>query len=214
MIPATPRIKAAQRTVLRYSARLRRRPQLYRSRHALGRQSADPARTWPVDRRHGPAALGLPVGLRFASCRAGRCRPAGAAPLLSAGLVLWSAGAGAGGFVAGFWQFVRRPRVPGPGRGADVLGRRGSCGTGSTCAAAACRPGSELLLFARHRYLCALLTFMMLSLGWRWMFVIMGLVGLVMALGFYRHAPRPRRNYADGRKGASYRRRRLARPAP
>ena len=71
-------------------------------------------------------------------------------------------------------------------RGADVL-LRGARGAGLyTCATAACRPGSGT---ARPRSVPAIappiLTALMLTFGWRWMFIVMGVVGLAVAALWY-----------------------------
>jgi sugar phosphate permease len=111
----------------------------------------------------------------------------GARFMLSAGLGLWSLAQVLGGLVANFWQFnVARvflgagesPQFPSSVRVvADWFPQRqrgsatGIWNCSSTLGTAVGLP---------------VLTFVMLHLGWRWMFAVMGLVGLAVALVIHR----------------------------
>ena len=110
----------------------------------------------------------------------------GARRILSAGLALWSVAQVAGGLVAGFAQFavarvllglgeapqspasarIVRDWFPPTGRGTAT----GIWNCSSTLGTAIAAP---------------LLTLLMTRFGWRWMFIIMGLAGLVLAALFY-----------------------------
>jgi sugar phosphate permease len=186
MIPATPRIKAAQRTVLillvaagvlNYIDRATLSIANPLIRHDLNLSLADmglllSAFLWAY------AFSQLPAGAlvdRF-----------GPRLMLTVSLGLWSLAQLLGGLVTGFGTFF----------GARVLLGAGESPTFPTCAritrdwfnvrsrgtATGIWNCSSTLGTAIS---APLLTFMMLSLSWRWMFVIMGLVGLVMALAFY-----------------------------
>ena len=103
----------------------RRDPELPRPLDALDRQPADPAGTRAVDRRHGAAAVGLPVGLCVrpaARRRAGRSRRPAPAAGGRAGAVVARPGRGRVRHLVR--AVLHRPRVPRSGRGADVLLRR------------------------------------------------------------------------------------------
>jgi sugar phosphate permease len=107
----------------------------------------------------------------------------GARCMLSAGLALWSLAQVLGGLVGNFWQFIsarvllgmgESPQFPSCARVvADWFHRRerglatGIWNCSSSLGTAIAAP---------------LLTFLMLRLGWRWMFIVMGLVGLLVAL--------------------------------
>ena len=110
----------------------------------------------------------------------------GARRILSAGLALWSLAQVAGGLVAGFAQFaaarvllglgeapqspasarIVRDWFPPAGRGTAT----GIWNCSSTLGTAIAAP---------------LLTLLMTCFGWRWMFIIMGLAGLLLAVLFY-----------------------------
>jgi len=106
----------------------------------------------------------------------------GARCMLSAGLALWSLAQVLGGLVANFWQFVvarillglgESPQFPSSARVvADWFHRRerglatGLWNCSSSLGTAIAAP---------------LLTFLMLRLGWRWMFIVMGLLGITVA---------------------------------
>jgi MFS family permease len=110
----------------------------------------------------------------------------GARLLLSAGLTLWSFAQILGGLVTSFWQFMgvrgllglgESPQFPSCARiVADWFGRRdrglatGIWNCSSSLGTAIAAP---------------LLTILMIHLGWRWMFIAMGLAGLVVAFAFY-----------------------------
>jgi MFS family permease len=110
----------------------------------------------------------------------------GARLLLSAGLALWSLAQILGGLVSTFRQFIgvrallglgESPQFPSCARiVADWFGRRdrglatGIWNCASTLGTAIAAP---------------LLTLLMLHLGWRWMFITMGIAGLGVGLAFY-----------------------------
>jgi sugar phosphate permease len=110
----------------------------------------------------------------------------GARKVLSAGLVLWSFAQILGGLVSSFWQFI---------------GVRGLLGVGESPQFPSCARVVADWFAPRDRGLatgiwnCAsslgtaiaapLLTILMLHLGWRWMFITMGIAGLVIGLAFY-----------------------------
>ncbi|SFV12461.1 Sugar phosphate permease [Methylobacterium sp. 174MFSha1.1] len=106
--------------------------------------------------------------------------------MLGAGMFFWSLAQLVSGFVANFQQFVIARAVLGLGEapqfpaGAKTVSewfsvRERGTPTGifvaSSCIGPCIAP--------------PLLTAMMLSLGWRWMFVVTGLVGIVVAVGWY-----------------------------
>ena len=110
----------------------------------------------------------------------------GARLVLSAGLVIWSAAQVLGGLVTSFRQF---------------LAVRGLLGVGESPQYPSCARIVTDWFAPRHRGLATgiwncssslgtaiaapLLTILMLHLGWRWMFITMGLVGLVVGFTFY-----------------------------
>lgn len=110
----------------------------------------------------------------------------GARLLLSAGLALWSLAQILGGLVSTFWEFMgvrallglgESPQFPSCARiVADWFGRRdrglatGIWNCSSSLGTAIAAP---------------LLTILMIHLGWRWMFIAMGLAGLVAGFAFY-----------------------------
>ncbi len=110
----------------------------------------------------------------------------GARFMLSAGLGLWSLAQILGGMVGSFWQFVVARILLGVGESPQfpscvrVVGdwfhqrERGSATGVWNCSSTL---GTAIAL--------PLLTFFMLSLGWRWMFAIMGLAGLAVAVVIY-----------------------------
>ena len=103
--------------------------------------------------------------------------------MLGLGLFSWSVAQAAGGFVTNFWSFVtarfalgigEAPLFPGGARVVrDWFGinERGF-------ATGLCQSASSLGNFIA----IPLLTFLMLSLSWRWMFIIVGLLGIVLAV--------------------------------
>jgi MFS family permease len=110
----------------------------------------------------------------------------GARLALSVGLGLWSLAQMLGGIVSTFWQFMGVRALLGLGESplspscarvvADWFGKRdrglatGVWGCSSPLGTAIAAP---------------LLTIIMLHVGWHWMFVIMGLAGLVVAFAFH-----------------------------
>jgi len=110
----------------------------------------------------------------------------GARRMLSAGLGLWSLAQMFGGLVVNFWQFIAVRVLLGGGESpqfptcarivADWFHKRergvatGVWNCSSSLGTAIAAP---------------LLTYLMIHLGWRWMFVTMGLAGLVVALAAY-----------------------------
>jgi sugar phosphate permease len=110
----------------------------------------------------------------------------GARLVLSAGLALWSIAQVLGGLVTSFWQFI---------------GARGLLGVGESPQFPSCARVVADWFAPRDRGLatgiwnCAsslgtaiaapLLTILMLHLGWRWMFITMGVIGLVVGISFY-----------------------------
>ena len=110
----------------------------------------------------------------------------GARVVLSAGLVIWSAAQVLGGLVTSFRQF---------------LAVRGLLGVGESPQYPSCARIVTDWFAPRHRGLATgiwncssslgpaiaapLLTILMLHLGWRWMFITMGVVGLVVGFTFY-----------------------------
>ena len=106
--------------------------------------------------------------------------------LLALGLLGWSVAQAAGGFVTGFGMFVaarfalgvgEAPLFPGGARVVrdwfNVKERGFATGL--------CQSASSLGNFVA----VPLLTFLMLSMNWRWMFIIVGAAGVVMALIWY-----------------------------
>jgi sugar phosphate permease len=186
MIPATPRIKAAQRTVLallvtagiiNYVDRATLAIANPLIRHDLGLSIAD---------------MGLLLSAflwSYAFCQL----PAGALVdrlgprlMLTVSLSLWSLAQLLGALVAGFGTFF----------GARVLLGAAESPTFPTCARITRdwfnvrSRGSATGIWNCSSTLgtaisAPLLTFLMLSFGWRWMFAIMGIAGLLMALTFY-----------------------------
>ena len=110
----------------------------------------------------------------------------GARLVLSAGLVIWSMAQVLGGVVTSFRQF---------------LAVRGLLGVGESPQYPSCARIVTDWFAPRHRGLATgiwncssslgtaiaapLLTILMLHLGWRWMFITMGLAGLVVGFTFY-----------------------------
>ena len=106
--------------------------------------------------------------------------------LLGAGMVLWSVAQAIGGFVANLWQFAASRAVLGVGEapqfpaGARVISRWyssrdrgmpiGVFNASSSIGPALAPP---------------LLTALMTTLGWRGMFIVMGVVGLFVAVAWY-----------------------------
>ena len=110
----------------------------------------------------------------------------GARRVLSAGLMLWSFAQILGGLVSSFWEFI---------------GVRGLLGIGESPMFPSCARVVADWFAPRDRGLATgiwnsastlgtaiaapLLTILMLRLGWRWMFITMGIAGLVIGLAFY-----------------------------
>jgi sugar phosphate permease len=110
----------------------------------------------------------------------------GARLLLSAGLALWSLAQMLGGMVSSFWEFMgvrallglgESPQFSGSARVvADWFAPRdrgfatGVWNSSSSLGTAIAAP---------------LLTMLMIHLGWRWMFITIGLAGLVVGVAFY-----------------------------
>ena len=110
----------------------------------------------------------------------------GARLVLSTGLALWSFAQVLGGLVSSFWEFI---------------GVRGLLGVGESPQFPSCARVTADWFAPRDRGLATgiwnsastlgtaisapLLTILMLHLGWRWMFITMGLAGLVVAVAFY-----------------------------
>jgi MFS family permease len=106
--------------------------------------------------------------------------------LLTVGMTVWSVAQAAAGFVTGFWQFsiarvflglgeapmfsscvrVVRDWFAAHQRGLGM----GICNTTSSLGPAISPP---------------ILTFLMLSFGWRWMFIVMGIAGVFVAILWY-----------------------------
>jgi MFS family permease len=106
--------------------------------------------------------------------------------LLAGGLTIWSLAQGAAGLVGGFWQFVV----------ARVFLGVGEAPMFSSCVRVVrdwFNPGQRGLAMGVCNCTSSLgpaiappiLTLLMLSLGWRWMFVVMGVVGLAVAALWY-----------------------------
>lgn len=110
----------------------------------------------------------------------------GARLLLSAGLALWSLAQILAGMVSSFWEFIgvrallglgESPQFPSCARVvADwfALPDRGLATGVWNCSSSL---GSAIAV--------PLLTILMIHLGWRWMFIAMGLAGLVVGFTFY-----------------------------
>jgi sugar phosphate permease len=110
----------------------------------------------------------------------------GARRVLTAGLMLWSFAQILGGLVSSFWEFI---------------GVRGLLGIGESPMFPSCARVVADWFAPRDRGLATgiwnsastlgtaiaapLLTILMLHLGWRWMFITMGIAGLVIGLAFY-----------------------------
>ena len=120
--------------------------------------------------------------------------------LLTLGLSLWSLAQVLGGFVTGFGQFI----------GARVLlglGEAPQFPTGARVVRDWFNPRQRGI--ATGVFNCAstlgtaigvpLLTGLMLLFGWRWMFIIMGVVGLLVAAAVVYYLSQPHRPCADAR---------------
>ena len=111
----------------------------------------------------------------------------GARLMLSAGLGLWSLAQMLGGLVGNFWQFVVVRGLLGAGEAPQFP-------TSARVVADWFHPRARG--FATGIWNCSssvgtaiaapLLTFLMLGLGWRWMFATMGMAGLLVALHVHR----------------------------
>jgi MFS family permease len=107
--------------------------------------------------------------------------------LVGLGLMAWSVAQAAGGFVTGFATFIvarlalgigEAPLFPGGARVVRdwfAVERRGF-------ATGLCQAASSLGTFIA----VPLSTFLMLAISWRWMFIIVGAVGVVLALIWWR----------------------------
>ena len=110
----------------------------------------------------------------------------GARLLLSSGLAVWSFAQILGGIVSSFWQFIgvrallglgESPQFPSCARVvADWFGE-GDRGSATGIWNSSSSLGTAIA--------APLLTILMIHLGWRWMFIVMGLAGLVVAFAFY-----------------------------
>ncbi|HEY0409201.1 MAG TPA: MFS transporter [Candidatus Dormibacteraeota bacterium] len=106
--------------------------------------------------------------------------------VLGAGLVLWSVAQAAAGFIAGFWQFVLTRALLGLGEAPMFSGavrvvrdwynvRGRGLPTGIWNCTSSLGPTIAP----------PLLTALMVSVGWRWMFITMGAVGVVIGVLWY-----------------------------
>ena len=101
---------------------------------------------------------------------------------LGAGLVLWSAAQAAGGLVGGFYPFVAARALLGLGEGPMFP-------TASAVVRDWFKPGERTSATGVWNSAPAMaqalappvLTLLMITVGWRWMFVTLGLVGIVLA---------------------------------
>jgi sugar phosphate permease len=107
----------------------------------------------------------------------------GARCMLSVGLGLWSMAQVLGGLVGSFWQFVvarvllgagESPQFPSSARVVADWFHRKERGQATGIWNCSSSLGTAIAV--------PLLTFLMLHLGWRWMFIVMGLVGILVAL--------------------------------
>ena len=113
----------------------------------------------------------------------------GARGMLSGGLGLWSLAQVLGGFVGNFWQFIvvrvllgvgESPQFPTCARVVSDWFHRRERGFATGVWNCSSSLGTAIA--------APLLTFLMLQLGWRWMFATMGLVGLaIAAVAFWLH---------------------------
>ena len=103
--------------------------------------------------------------------------------LLGLGLFSWSVAQAAGGLVTGFWPFVtarfalgagEAPLFPGGARVVRDWFNIRERGFATGLCQAAGTLGNFIAL--------PLLTFLMLKMSWRWMFIVVGVAGVVMAL--------------------------------
>lgn len=103
--------------------------------------------------------------------------------MLAAGLLLWSVAQALGGFVVGFWSFVATRVFLGVGESPQF----------STCVRVVRDwynvrdRGLPTGLFAGSSAMgtaisAPLLTFIMLQYGWRWMFIVLGIMGIGLGL--------------------------------
>jgi MFS family permease len=111
----------------------------------------------------------------------------GARKLLGLGLLVWSVAQAAGGLVTGFGTFIaarvglgigEAPLFPGGARVVRDWFNVHSRGLATGLCQAASSLGSFIAL--------PLLTFLMLEISWRWMFVIVGAAGVVLALVWWK----------------------------
>jgi MFS family permease len=118
---------------------------------------------------------------------------------LSAGLVLWSAAQTLGGFMTGLWPFVAARALLGLGEGpmfpaASAVVRDWFRPNERTSATGVWNSAPAVA----NALAPVVLTAVMLAVGWRWMFVALGLAGLVLA-GVWTLAYRDRRRHAGVR---------------
>ncbi len=111
----------------------------------------------------------------------------GARRMLTAGLTLWSVAQALGGLVTGFSSFFAARLLLGLGESPQSpasarivrdwfnVRRRGTATGIWNCSSTL---GSAIAV--------PVLTFLMLHVGWRWMFILMGVVGLFVAVAFWR----------------------------
>jgi len=113
--------------------------------------------------------------------------------LLGAGMFVWSIAQAAGGLVGGFWQFVGARVFLGAGESPQFSGlvrvvrdwynvRERGLPTGVGLCGSKLGPAIAPLI----------LTALMLTFGWRWMFVVMGVVGIGVSLVWYAVYREPR----------------------
>jgi MFS family permease len=106
--------------------------------------------------------------------------------LLGAGIAVWSVAQAAGGLVNSFWQFAGARALLGIGEAPQFSGlirvvrdwhnvRERGLPTGIALAGSKIGPAIAP----------PLLTVLMLTCGWRWMFVIMGVLGVIFAIVWY-----------------------------
>ncbi len=118
---------------------------------------------------------------------------------LTAGLVLWSAAQTAGGFMTGLLPFVAARALLGLGEGpmfpaASAVVRDWFRPSERTSARGVWNSAPAVA----NALAPAVLTAVMLAVGWRWMFVALGLAGLVLA-GVWTLGYRDRRRHAGSR---------------
>jgi MFS family permease len=113
--------------------------------------------------------------------------------LLGAGIFIWSLAQALGGLVGGFWQFVGARAFLGLGEAPQFSGAVRAVrnwfnvrGRGMPMGITSC--GSKI----GPAIAPPVLTVLMLTCGWRWMFAIMGIVGVGVAILWYAVYREPR----------------------